>query len=225
MIGKSNRSILFLGKKKDKHCSDALQFLKKNFSEVTAYLSEWGEPLPEDIGNWNGDFIISYLSRWVVPEYLINKASVASINFHPAPPEYPGIGCNNFALYENAKQYGVTCHYMDAKVDTGKIISVKRFPIFPGDDVNSLLMRTYSFQIILFYEIAGLMLRNEPLPFSEEAWTRKPFTRKEFNELSRITPSMTAEEIDRRVRATSYGVFQPTVELCGHVFELKTNKE
>ena len=50
-------------------------------------------------------------------------------------------------------------------------------------------------------------------------------TRKEFNELSVLTVAMSAEEIARRVRATSYGAFQPTIEIAGHVFELKTAKD
>jgi methionyl-tRNA formyltransferase len=220
----STKKILLLGKKKDEHCSKAVDFIKKNFEDVTVYLGKWGDPLPEDIGWWDGDYIISYLSRWVVPEYLINKAKVAAINFHPASPDYPGIGCNNFALYEDAKEYGVTCHHMATKVDTGNIIAVKRFPVFQNDDVGSLLLRTYDFQLILFYEIINNILKGEPLPSSDETWTRKPFSRKEFNKLSVIDPAMPKEEIERRTRATSYGEFQPTIEIAGHIFEFKTTK-
>ncbi|MDR4499386.1 MAG: hypothetical protein MRK01_00845 [Candidatus Scalindua sp.] len=222
MTNKMNCSILFLGKKKDEHCSKALKFIKNNFSDVSAYLGVWGDPLPKDIGCWDGDYIISYLSRWIVPEYLIKRAKVAAINIHPASPEYPGIGCNNFALYECSEEYGVTCHHIATKVDTGTIVAVKRFSVFPNDDVNSLLIRTYDYQLVLFYEIVGHILRNEPLPSSKEKWTRKPFSRKEFHELCEIKPTMTSEEIERRVRATSYDVFQPTIKIGGHVFELKT---
>ena len=70
----SNCSILFLGKKNDGHCKKALNFVKRNFAEVEAYLSAWGDPLPDDIGWWKGEYIISYLSRWVIPEYLIKRA-------------------------------------------------------------------------------------------------------------------------------------------------------
>lgn len=224
MTEQNRTNILFLGKKKDEHCSKALDFIKKHCSDVTVYLGKWGDPLPEYIGRWEGHYIISYLSRWVVPEYLINSAKIAAINFHPASPDYPGIGCNNFALYEEAKEYGVTCHHMAAKVDTGNIIAVKRFPVFQNDDVSSLLSRTYDFQLALFYKIAGQILEGKALPSSRETWSRKPFSRKELNELSVINPAMSSEEIERRIRATSYGLFQPTIEIAGHVFEYKTNK-
>ncbi len=212
--------ILFLGKKEDAHCCEALDYLRANVSCVSDYLGRWGGPLPEDIEWWNGDYIISYLSRWIVPESLLGCAKIAAINFHPASPDYPGIGCNNFALYEGAKEFGVTCHHMVKEVDTGKIIAVKRFPVFPSDDVKSLLGRTYDYQLVLFYEIMGQILNGKSLPLSKEKWTRKPFTRKELNELSVIAPTMTSEEIERRVRATSYGAFKPTVKIDNYTFEL-----
>ncbi|MDR2131978.1 MAG: hypothetical protein LBP30_01390 [Clostridiales Family XIII bacterium] len=221
----ANLSFLFLGKKNDDHCHRALEFIQKNFANVTYCLGEWGDPLPESIALWDGDYIVSYLSRWIVPEYVIKKAKKAAINFHPASPAYPGIGCNNFALYENASEYGVTCHHMDKKVDTGDIIAVKRFPVFLTDDVASLLLRTYHFQLVLFYEIVEKIIKGEELPISTEKWERKPFSRKEFNELRKITPGMDNAEIGKRIRATNYMKFKPTVEIGEYIFELKTEDD
>lgn len=217
-------SVLFLGKNKDEHAERALKFCQTNFTDVTAHMGKWGDPLPEDCGWWDGEYIISYLSRWVVPEYLLKKAKVAAINFHPASPDYPGIGCNNFALYEEAKEYGVTCHHMASRVDTGTIIAVKRFPVFATDNVATLLSRTYDYQLVLFYEVMSLILEGQELPVSTEPWTRKPFSRKEFDKLGRIAPDMTKEEIAKRVRATAFGVWKPVVDLHGFVFELKTEQ-
>lgn len=223
-MNKSKYSILFLGKEQDEHVETALEFCQCNFTDVTASLGKWGDPLPDDVGRWKGDYIISYLSRWVVPDYLLKNATFAAINFHPASPEYPGIGCNNFALYEEAREYGVTCHHMAPHVDTGAIIATKRFPIFATDDVATLLSRTYAYQLVLFYEIASLIREGRGLPASEEQWTRKPFTRREFHELGRIAPDMTKEEMARRIRATSYGRWKPAIEVHGFVFELKTEQ-
>jgi methionyl-tRNA formyltransferase len=218
---KKNASVLFLGKAGDAYVEKAVQFCQMNFTNVTAHLGEWGDPLPDSAASWSGDYIISYLSRWVVPAFLLEKAKIAAFNFHPASPDYPGIGCNNFALYEDATEYGVTCHHMAAMVDTGKLIAVKRFPVFPTDNVASILARTYDHQIVLFYEVLGMILNDQPLPVLEETWTRKPFSRKEFNQLRQITPDMTAEEIARRIRATAYGEWQPWVEIEGYVFSLR----
>jgi len=214
-------TILFLGKAEDSYCARALEFCQANFQRVTSCLGRWGDPLPDEVRAWEGDYIISYLSRWVVPADLLKRARRAAINFHPASPEYPGIGCNNFALYEDAKEYGVTCHYMAPKVDTGGIIAVRRFPIYPEDGVAELLERTYEHQIALFFEIVGGLAAGKSLPVSDEKWTRPPFTRAQFNELFRITPEMSREEIARRVRAVSYKEWQPYIDLYDFRFEYK----
>lgn len=216
---KNNFSLLFLGKTDDPYCARALKYCQESFAQVTYSLGKWGDPLSDDARRWEGDYIISFLSRWVVPEEILKHAGKAAINFHPAPPEYPGIGCTNFALYEDAKEYGATCHHMAAKVDTGNIIAVKRFPVYPEDGVAALLKRTYENQIALFFEITQLMAEGKELPVSHEMWTRPPFTRKQFNELFKVRPDMPAEEIARRVRAVSYGKWQPYIEIEGFKFE------
>ncbi len=220
----NNVSVLFLGKAGDPDCARALEFCQQRFARAAYCLGQWGDPLPKAARVWQGDYILSYLSRWVVPEEILQRARKAAINFHPASPDYPGIGCNNFALYEGGREYGVTCHHMASKVDTGRIIAVRRFPILAEDDVAALLKRTYENLITLFLEIAGQLAEGKELPESSEKWTRRPFTRKEFNELFKITADMSREEIARRVRAISYKDWQPYIEIEGFRFEYKPAK-
>lgn len=208
-------TLLFVGKKNDAHTKRALDFCRAHF-EVTAILGDYSE----EMSYWKGDYLISYLARDVFPKHIIENVGLA-INFHPGPPEYPGIGCVNFALYDEAEFYGVTCHKMASKVDTGPIISVVRFPIFSSDTVESLLRRTYDYQLSLFYEVMSTIIIGRDLPSSHECWTRKPFTRKELNNLCRITTDMSECEIARRIRATAFDTWKPIVEVNGYIFELK----
>jgi len=225
-MGKIEQSILFLGKSSDSHTEKALRFCKDNFASVDSHLGRFGHGrLPEDIGWWKGDYIISYLSPWVVSAGLLSRASKAAINFHPASPDYPGIGCNNFALYDNVNEYGATCHHMASQVDTGNIVAVKRFKVFQTDTVSSILSRTYDHQLSLFYDVMSNIINKEELPASNEKWTRKPFTRKELNELAKITPDMTKDEIERRIRATAFDAWMPAIEIHGFTFELKMKKD
>ena len=69
--------------------------------------------------------------------------------------------------------------------------------------------------------IAAIMAEGRDLPVSAETWTRPPFTRKQFNELFRITPDLPKAEVARRIRAVSYGPYQPYVEIEGYRFEYK----
>lgn len=150
---------------------------------------------------------------------MLARAKVAAINFHPGPPEYPGIGCTNFAIYNQESTFGITCHYMAAKVDTGEIIVVRRFPLFKTDSVYSLTQRCYAYVLTLFYEIVSSILEGNPLPKSEETWQRKPYKRKELNELCQISPNMNSEEIKKRIHATSFpGMPGAYVEIEGYKF-------
>lgn len=200
-------AVLFLGKEKDGRVEQAAEFCRRHFTNVCVRLGKWGDPFPADALSSRWDCIISYLSRWIVTEAALASAEVA-INFHPGPPEYPGYGCNNFAIYEDAREYGVTCHHMAPRVDTGAIIEVVRFPVLASDNAGTLLVKAYDVQLALFYRIAGLVARGEALPASREAWTRKPFTRAQFSELGRLTPDMTEQEIARRKRALDVGALK-----------------
>ena len=211
--------VLFFGKKGDQYCLKALQFCQSNFEKVYYYLGVKGDRWPENIGLCDCDYIISYRSNWIIPEYLLKNANIASINFHPGSPDYPGVGCTNFALYENSKEYSVTCHHMESKVDTGRIISVKSFPICSTDTVATLTSKTYDIQLFQFFEVMEVILNGEQLPKSEKKWQRIAFTRKDLDELGRITPTMSKNEIARRIRATSYKKWRPILEMHGFKFE------
>ena len=100
-------SVLFFGKQGDFHCERAAEFIETNFADATIVMGRTGEPFPRDHADWTGEYLISYLSRWIIPGALLNRASVAAINFHPGPPSYPGIGCTNFALYNEESVFCV----------------------------------------------------------------------------------------------------------------------
>lgn len=179
-----------------------------------------GDPLPERLHEVRPKALISFLSPWIVPQFLLDASEIA-INFHPASTDYPGIGCYNFALYEDVAEYGAVCHHMLAKVDTGAIVEERRFPVFPQDTVESLKLRTMITMLAMFHDLGCLLASGRPLPVSTATWSRRPFTRKQMNELRRIDASMPPEEVARRVRAMTYpGYPGPSVTLGDHTFFL-----
>jgi methionyl-tRNA formyltransferase len=224
MSVRKDLKILFLGKRDDWHGERALAYLRGHFEFVDAHQSTWGAPMPEVIAQWSGDLIISYLSRWIVPAPVLERATVAAINFHPASPDFPGVGCTNFALYQGASHYGCTCHHMSATVDTGAIIRSKRFPVYDNDTVKSLLQRTYDCQLGLFYEVMDDFNTSGKFTPNGERWTRKPYSRREFNELTKLDISMSEEEVQRRVRATHYEGYSPELRFAGYDFVLKQSQ-
>jgi len=165
---KSKVKVLFIGKEEDACSKTAANFIQLHFENPRIIFSKRSTPFPETLYDWRGDLIISYLSQWIIPNRLLANADLAAINLHPGPPEYPGIGCTNFAIYHEEKEFGITCHHMLSKVDSGSIIVVKRFPLFPGDTVYSVTQRSYIEILHLFFELVSGLLQGKHFPESSE---------------------------------------------------------
>ena len=58
-----------------------------------------------------------FRSYFILNKQVLKSVKVASINFHPGPPNFRGFGCLNFALLNNAKQYGCTAHLINIKIE------------------------------------------------------------------------------------------------------------
>lgn len=205
----------------DQQGESILRFLKDK-SSVQIYPTTWGTAIPEDAHWWKGDVCISYNSRWIIPPHICSNARIAAINFHPGPPEYPGVGCVNWALYDNASEFGVTCHFMEKRVDSGGIVSVTQFPVYPSDTVESLLELTYAYQRIQFFEVMGSILSSKKQPdiIQSIQWKGKARNRNKLNSLAWIVPGMSEDEITRIIRATRYKNWQPYTMIHGYRFEL-----
>lgn len=220
--------ILFIRKANDIFADKATEFILLHYPSAIIISGTRQQPFPKEILLWEGDIIISYLAQWIIPKELLEKAKIAALNFHPGPPEYPGIGCTNFAIYNNADEFGIVCHHMVPKVDTGDIIAVKRFPVYKNDTVYSITQRCYNDILNLFYEIFYLLMNGENMPQSSEVWKRKPYLRKELNELCKITPGMDINEAERRIKATTYLHPWAFMQIGDKVFKLSdedvTNK-
>ncbi len=217
-------NILFFGKKNNYLTRKCLEFLKNMNLQVDAYIGERGDAFPEECEKTSFDILISFSSPWIIPASLLKKAKVAALNFHPGPPEYPGIGCTNFAIYNEEKEFGVTCHHMYEKVDAGPVVMVRRFPIFEADSVETLTDRCYFNMYSLFMDVMSTYFKKRDIPVSNEKWARKPYTRKQLNELCHITLDMDEKEVTLRVKATSFpGYPGAYIEFQNTRFEVPLN--
>lgn len=187
-------NVLFFGKKGHWATNLCQEYLGSLGIQMESYLGKRGDKFPEDVGWSEFDVLLSFSSPWIIPSYLLEKSKIVALNFHPGSPEYPGIGCTNFAIYNEENSFGVTCHHMQAKVDTGSIVSVRRFPIFQEDSVKNLTDRCYHNMYVLFVDIVGQLSSGIQLTPSGEDWAKKPYTRRELNELCRIDLGMDEKE-------------------------------
>jgi methionyl-tRNA formyltransferase len=212
--------LLFLRKQECDHSDKAEGYLRQLFDEVTVVRSaKIGDRLPHDIRDRHFDAVFAFRSHIIIPDSLIDASQVC-LNFHPGPPERPGIGCVNFALYEGDQQYGSTCHYVVKEIDAGSIVSVKRFPIHDSDTVATLLTRSYDYLLCQLYDVAPLVASGaRPEPCGEQ-WTRKATKKKDLDALMNVHPDASPAEVERIIRATTFGDFGPHVTIKGTKFRL-----
>ncbi len=226
---KQGIQILFFGRDECEGSERLLNQILRDGFDVTYVKSSHarGEKLPKEIHEWVGDYIICFRTLFILPDSLLKKAKVAAINFHPGPPEYPGSGCINFALYDQVSDFGVTAHLMTKKVDNGKILEVRRFPIEKSENLSSVLERTHAELHSLCSDfIAALSAEGESfialkaLECADIHWVGQARFIRELDKLQIIHEGITQEELERIIRATYIDGFPPKIRVHGYKFSL-----
>ena len=88
------------------------------------------------------DFIALAGFMRVIKEPLLAAFPEKIINIHPSVlPAFPGLEAWKQALEANVPETGCTVHYVDAGIDSGKILGQSRVPILPGDTAETLHAR------------------------------------------------------------------------------------
>ncbi len=199
----------------------AVNIAKHIFERVHVVSGMRTDPFPEEAISQT-DAMISFLGPWIVPSEVLERQRLA-INFHPGNRHYPGIGCYNFALYDEVTEFGCACHHMATKVDSGPIIDERNFPISPMDTVESLQLKAFAAMLGQFLDICSAIRSGEQFDNASGAWTREPYTRKQLDELSEVSLDMSAEEFKRRIRATYYPGFEPKIDIEGISFVMESS--
>ncbi|MBM4232088.1 MAG: hypothetical protein FJ184_15415, partial [Gammaproteobacteria bacterium] len=128
-----------------------LAIVRRHFPQAAIQSHLFQSPR-ELLPNWvetQNNLLISFLCPRIIPKAALD-CSALPINFHPAPPEYPGFGCYNFALYDAVTTYGVSCHRITPQIDSGEIFAVRRFGVLSEDTISTLQQRSLQ-------ELCGLL--------------------------------------------------------------------
>lgn len=190
--------VLFLHSKRS-NAEEALQFLEDNNLTVSARTVEDGWVLNEKC-----DLIISYLYPKKISKDILDLAKIGAINFHPAIlPENRGYRTYPFAILENTSEYGVTCHLMNEKFDTGDIIDIQKFSIDPEKETClSLKKKAHSYLLLLFKTIVSYVVRYNELPTATKQSKGKSCNLNKLEYLKFVDlRKIKAEELKRHIRA------------------------
>ena len=176
--------------KVDWWCYKVGDYLREHFKTVKFIKGEWGDHFPTNIAFHEVDYIISYLYPCIIPKIVLDSAREYAINFHPAPPKYPGIGGYNYAIWNGDKTYGVTCHEMEEKVDSGQIYNVQTFSLMGDESVKELKERSMKCLYILFECIINDLIQDgriyQTVEDEDTKWHTPPYTREDFQKACEI---------------------------------------
>jgi hypothetical protein len=223
---KVNKKIIFFGRYGDKYSNQIYFYLKSKFKNVIfLYCKGIDDNIDfRNVENIKADYIFCFRFLFLIPNKILKNTTIA-INFHPGPPEYRGIGCVNFALYNNSKQYGVTAHLMNNKIDNGKILDVKRFRISKIDTVDTVLNFSYKLQVKQAKKIiksiwatGNSYIKNLQLTNNNFFWSKNIFTRKQLNKLYQIPLRVSQKKLQIILRSTYTENFKPYIIFLGNKF-------
>lgn len=207
---KLNLKVLAIVRKKDTYSKNLLNYLKKNVTNILVLYSEDSKSylFKKKINKWKGDYIFSFRSKFILKKNILKKAKKMSINFHPGPPEYRGIGCANFAILNDEKVFGVTAHIINNKIDNGKILKVIYFKFNKSWNLKLLLKKTHQSLLELAIEIIDKIFKKKIFK-SNYRWSKKLYNLKQLNELYNLNKSLKKYNLDKILKATLIDNFKP----------------
>ena len=214
---KSDKKVLFCGRKHDAYSIRAYKFLLKKFKNVTCIWSKKpGEKKKIDNRLKKIDILISFRNYFIFKKKHLKRVKLLSVNFHPGPPKYRGFGCANYAIYNREKFYVVTAHLMNEKIDNGKILNVIKFKIDKYITLEKLLKLTHKYQVL---QIRNVLNKIQDINFDKKRikkkfnnnykWSSNLGTKKKLDSFYEIKKGTNLNKLKLKIRSTKIGNYKP----------------
>lgn len=138
---------------------------KINLIEIEKFDLEKKEQVIQLMIQNNIDLGISFDFGFIIPEKLFNLPPLKFINIHfSLLPKHRGASAVQFAILADEKEFGITYHYVSAKLDCGEILYQSIFNLdenlTAGDAYKFLFVKT-SEEIV---EVLNKIIKKEVLP-------------------------------------------------------------
>jgi methionyl-tRNA formyltransferase len=159
------------------------------------------EKFTSELRELRPDLIVVVAYGQILPQAILDVPPNGCLNVHTSLlPKYRGAAPIQWAIANGDAETGVTIMKMDAGLDTGPILSVRRTPILPADDSRILHDRLAQLGAELLVEtipgyVAGKIL---PQPQPTDGSTYAAKIKKEDGQVDWNLP---AEQIWNRLRA------------------------
>lgn len=140
------------------HNIDTFVFTAKNYESKEAYETE----IVEQLKAHNVDLICLAGYMRFCGKVLLDNYAGRLINIHPALlPSFPGAHGILDAYNYGVKVFGVTIHYVDMGIDSGKIIAQRAFDYTPGDSLDEVEEKVHKVEHELYPEVVKKICEGE----------------------------------------------------------------
>lgn len=127
------------------------------------------EPL-EMLQGWAPQLVVVVAYGRILPAPMLQLPPLGCINLHvSALPRYRGSAPIQWAVLNGDKETGVTVMQMDEGVDTGDVLSVRRFEIGPDETSEEVFQKAARLGAELLAETVEALARGEAKPTPQDA--------------------------------------------------------
>ena len=124
--------------------------------------AQWNEQLATQLRSLTPDLIVSAGFMRILGSTVVDEFEGRIINTHPALlPLFPGAHGVRDALAAGAKVTGTTVHFVDAGVDTGRIIAQAQVAVLDDDTEATLHERIKIEERALLVEVVGQIVQGK----------------------------------------------------------------
>ena len=96
----------------------------------------------DQLTSWQPDLAVVAAYGQILPKKVLDLPKFGCLNVHASIlPEYRGAAPVQWAVYDRKPESGVTIMKMDAGMDTGDIVSIRKTPIDPDESSEQLMDR------------------------------------------------------------------------------------
>ncbi len=122
----------------------------------------------KDLQNLSFDYLFSILNEKIIPKEILKNIKILGINFHDGPlPKYAGLYSSSWAIINKEREHGVCWHKIEKSVDTGDIITERKFSIKNFDTAYNIDIQGVLLGIKLFKKIIQ-QLNNDKIKFKKQ---------------------------------------------------------
>jgi len=162
----------------------------------------------EEVREIGPDLILSVGFRSIVPKEVLALPPLGAINFHKSLlPLHRGANPVFWTVLKNTRA-GVSIHYMDEGIDTGRIIAQKELAFGLDDKAETLYRKLEELQLELFREVWPRLRLGEIQAFEQEGEPTYHVIN-DFKELRKIDEDKTVKvsEFINYLRAMTFPPF------------------